>query len=299
MILFNEKRIGGKTGKTKTAFSLPKRIHMIKKQGSVKIFYSLSIAALLAGTGIFLFFLGKTDLSPSYQRKSLSHSLETLCNDEYSLPVTVHMQGDTVWIETWIDALRTADDKSYQEDALIRMKIILKSLDRIVLSIDSPPKTYIICMKETRSLKYALIMGIIKDMIQFQYGYLPYAEYSRRRVDENHSGSPPHPFELTLENFLSKLIEREILQVFEQLHDYFEMKNFKMDYSLSKSEFTIDYTIRPLKKTTPLLVFNQIKNRVKETLINKYDLKEQYSVRFIDRFEQMEKIFSLTELGTE
>ena len=267
-----------------------------QQRGIIKIFYLISLGGLLSGIGLFLFFLGKTDLSPTYHRDSLTLSLKKLCSDEYAVNVTAQMQGDTVWILTPTDTLFIKNTE-YSEEALTRIKIILKTLGRIILSMEDPPRYYVIQINETSSLREALIMGMGEDMIQFQYGYFPHEEYSRRRVEEFHSGEKTKAFDLTKEDFLSRLISQEIGKVFEQLSDYFEMKNFTMNYSLSDQEFKVDYDIRPLKETTPLLVFNQIKKRVQETLGNKYGLKDDRSIKFIDRFEKMEKTFSLKELG--
>ena len=249
------------------------------------------IAFLLS---LLVLFSSCLDIESTYQRKNIESAIKNLCKEEYNLKVEVEEAEDTIWIYAPFNNL--IDEKG-ELDRKVTEEIgdIILSLQRVILSIDKPPKFYIFVASDIKKTGADLILiGFIPDLVKFQLRFISRGEFLQRRYlnfginpqalgDEK--GYHIKKFNLDLEHFTALIIGQQIRRVFTspEYKEYFEVKTAEAGFNSQTKEFTILIDIEK-KKYKPHLPkpFEEALKTAQYYICKVYKLKNFNSLRIED-----------------
>jgi len=259
------------------------------------------IAFLLS---LLILFSSCLDIEPTYQRKNIETAIKNLCKEEYNLKVEVEEAEDTIWIYAPFNNLT---DGKGELDKKVTEEIgdIILSLQRVILSIDKPPKFYIFVASDIKNTGADLILiGFVPDLVKLQLRFISRGEFFKRRYlnfrinpqalgDEK--GYHIKKFNLDLEDFTALIIGQQIRKFFTsaEYKEYFEVKKVEAGFNSQNKEFTILIDIEK-RKYRPYLPkpFEETLKIAQYYICKVYELKNFNSLRIEDLDSGKIKILS-------
>jgi hypothetical protein len=207
-------------------------------------------------------------LQPTYKEKDIPALVKKICKEEYDFRVVTRRIGNTLWVYIPMPSLLHKDygrkkDKILDEAVTEKLRNILTSISRVLLSADKSPAFFCIVASDTRSigLDYTLI-GYSLDMKKSFAGFIPWTEANRRYVVKfnlnpaalgDEQGRHLKFYDIKFPDFLAQQIAQRINLHFqsEKLKDYFKVDSVKGRFK--KGDFVFEYSIKKTKemKKTP------------------------------------------------
>ncbi len=256
---------------------------MVKK--NLRITFLLSLPLLLSSC---------LDIEPTYQRKNIDSSIKKICKEEYNLEVEVDEIGDTIWIYA---PFRSLINEKGNLDKKVTEKIgdIMLSLQRVILSMDRPPKFYVFIASDIEKIGADLILiGFIPDIVKFQLRFISRDEFFQRRylsfrvnpkALRDKKGLHIRKFNLDLEHFTALIIQQKIKNTFSspELSPYFEIKKLGVEFNSQSRDFNILIDIER-KEYQPNLPkpFEEALKIAQYYICKVYELRDFYSLKIED-----------------
>lgn len=119
---------------------------------------------------------------PTYSKERIKESLIKLCKDEYALDVSVRITGSTLGVLIPIDGLIDSDLK-LNKKAGEKIEDVALSMHRVTMSADSPPQTYSLVARDTKSIGAEFVLtGYVYDVVRVRLLDISRDEYHKRII---------------------------------------------------------------------------------------------------------------------
>lgn len=202
------------------------------------------------------------NIESTYQRKDIEQAIKKVCLDDYGLKVKTEEIGDTLWIYAPFDNL-TTEEGALEEEADEKIRNVILSLHRVMLSIDAPPKFYAFVASDVENVGADFILiGFVPDIIKVQLKFISRDDFFKRRFlrfslnpkalgDEE--GDHIQRFNLTLPRFISLLTEQRMINIFTRGKDSssFDFKTCKVNFDPQARNFHIKMDIEEKDEEEP------------------------------------------------
>jgi len=204
----------------------------------------------------------QNSLEPTFKEEDIPYFVKQICKNEYKLDVIIKSTETTLWIYVPLAKILHKDygikeDKILDENMTDKLRNILSTVGRVVLSSDKAPEFFALWASDINiGLDYILI-GNVLDIKKSYAESLPFTELNKRYVMkfninpeaiQDTQGRHIKPYNITLPDFLTQQIIQRISVEFqgEGLKKYFKVE--KVDGIFNNDAFILEYSIKPLLK---------------------------------------------------
>jgi len=257
--------------------------------------------ALLFNLIVSIFFFGcSRSIEPTYKEEDIPRLVKKICKDEYGLDVFTQRMHSTLWIYAPLEKILHKDygvnkDKVFDEDMMEKLRNILTTIGRVLISSDNTPQFYALVASDVNlGLDYTII-GNVLDIKKSYAGFLPWTEANRRYVFRlrmspqamgDRTGFHVELYDVQLSDFLAEQIAQRIGAEFqgEKLNKYFQIE--KSDGIFRDGAFLFEYSIKQIAKPEKE---TDIKNIILDIItycVKSYDFKDFSSVVLTDLLTQ-------------
>lgn len=207
-----------------------------------------------------LFIFGcSNQIEPTYKEKDIPYHVSKICKEEYKLDVITKSAPNTLWLYAPLPRIMHKQygiekDKFLDEEIVEKLRNILTTIGRVILSADRSPEFYCLVASDTNEIgiDYVLI-GNALDIKKSYAGFIPWTETNRRYVIEvklnpealsDAEGKHIQPYEIKFEDFLAKQIAQRFYATLqeEKIKKYLEIE--KITGSFSERTFYFEYAIK-------------------------------------------------------
>lgn len=202
------------------------------------------------------------EIEPTYKEKDISSSIKKICREEYKIDVVAKIAPGTIWVYLPLDKLLhkeygITEDKVFDEGVMDKLRIILTSIGRVLLSADRAPEFFAVVSSDTvLGIDYTVI-GNVLDIKKSYAGALPWTEANRRYVFKfelspqaigDQQGKHMAAYDIKMGDFLADQIAQRAAGEFqgEELKKYF--KTERCDGIFNNGKFAFSYLIRQTAK---------------------------------------------------
>jgi hypothetical protein len=210
---------------------------------------------------------------PTYKEKDIPGIIKKICKEEYNLNVTTQRTGGTLWIYAPVEQIlhkdyATDQSKIFDEKMLDKLRNILITVGRVLISSDTPPQFFALLVSDTiLGIDYR-ITGNTLDIKKGYAGFIPEEESNRRYIVKflsspeaigDKTGFHFTPYDITITEFLKEQISQRIAAYFqnEKLKNYFKV--VKSEGEFEDGFFSFEYSIEEIAKPkTKIKVRNEI-----------------------------------------
>ena len=273
---------------------------MVKKNPKIVFLFSLLLALSAC-----------SDIKPTYQRKNIEESINKICRSEYGLDVSVEEVEDTIWIYSPFEKLVNENGEP-SEKATEEIGNIILSLQRVLLSIDNPPKFYVFVASDTERIGADLVMvGFVPDIVKLQLLFISRDEFFARRFIsftrdpkalKDKYGFHIEKFNMDLPTFIALLTQQKIASSFskKESKDYFQIDKCVVSYDQRTKDFIIQIDIKN-KNYKPGLPdpFQEALKTIYYYTSKVYDFNDFSFVRIVDFESKKIKTFNRKALEDE
>lgn len=233
-----------------------------------KLYLKNSIKPVLLFNLIFLFllFLSGCDnsIKPTYKEDDIPFLVKKICKEEYKLDVVTIRSATTLWIYAPLPKILhkeygAKDDKIFDEEMMEKMRNILTTVGRVLISSDNAPEFFALLVSDINiGLDYTII-GSALDIKKSYSGFIPWTESNRRYVTRakinpaainDTTGEHLEVMDIYLPDFLAEQIAGRIGGRFQEGALKGSFKVEKTDGVFKDDKFIFEYSInqtRPLK----------------------------------------------------
>lgn len=249
------------------------------------LFLNLIICLILSGC--------VNQIEPTYKEEDIPDLVKNICKAEYNLDVTTKRTGNTLWIYAPLSKVLHDDygkekDKIFDEEMLNKLRNILTTVGRVLMSSDQAPEFYIILSSDINIGIDYLIIGNLTDIKKSYAGFIPWTEANRRYVlglNESpqaigdKTGEHFVPYDIKLTDFLAMQIAQRISAKFqeENLQGYFEVQ--KSNGYFIHDTFFFEYAIKQTSQPKNQI---DIKNEVLKIIAYVLKTYEFIDVRMVE-----------------
>jgi hypothetical protein len=213
---------------------------------------------------ISLFIFGcLSPIEPTYKEKDLPHLVKKICKDEYNLDVITERAPTTLWIYAPLskilhkDYLTKKEDKIFDEEMLDKLRNILNTMGRVLVSSDHTPEFFALLASDINLGIDYTIVGCVLDIKKSYAGFIPWPEANRRYVIklkiapeaiQDTTASHLKAYDIKLPDFLAEQIAQRIAVQFQEegLKEYFKPE--KSEGRFSNDRFIFEYSIKEIAK---------------------------------------------------
>ena len=258
---------------------------------------------------VLLFFVASCSIPPTYSRKNIVDTIKRICRDEFNIEVNAWDIGDTIWVHTpskifdetgkW----NVIDNTRWSEEVSEQSRKIYSTLQRVLLSIDHPPKFYCFIMSDIDKFgldwyRIVFIPDIIKySFEQYAIGYVSSEEINKRFVSfyqqttqalGDKKGSHIKKYDMSMGEFIALLAKQEIESEFyrQDRRKNFDVNNLDIIYSKGKLDISFEIMIKkyeenlpdPMTKTTEIVkrllgIYSEFHDIAKTTIRDDFNKK--------------------------
>lgn len=214
--------------------------------------------------------------STTYTRDNIDKVLKDICRKEFNLSVNAWDIGDTLWIYIPVD--RIIDDDNQIDTALTEdIRRIFLSLERVFLSLDTPPKFYCLVFSDIKTQGVDLYyVGFVPDLIKYRMGLISINDMRERQyflpIPEEKAlgdtvGKHISKYNLNMGEFISYLIRQKIIRTLgsPEVSEKLTINNLQTYYSNGKLGIMFDIEIQRYDGDI-IDPFQEVKNAVKQYL---------------------------------
>ncbi|MFC1674454.1 hypothetical protein ACFL1K_00970 [Candidatus Omnitrophota bacterium] len=219
---------------------------------SALLFFSLFALLSLAGC--------EYRIEPTYKEKDIPHIIKNICQDEFDLEVITKRTHNTLWVYAPMakilhEEYGLKEDKFFDEGMSEKLRNILMTFGRVLLSSDNAPEFYAILASDINlGIDYTMI-GYLLDLKKSYAQAIHWMEANRRYVIKldvapdaiaDTTGEHLKAFDIKFADFLAEQIGQRIGAKFqdENWKNYFLVE--KTEGRFSEGVFSIEYSISPL-----------------------------------------------------
>ena len=247
---------------------------------------------------------------PTYKEKEIPNKIKKICKEEYGLNVTTQRVGDTLWIYAPVEQIlhkdySTDQSKIFDEKMLDKLRNILITVGRVLISSDTPPQIFTLLVSDTiLGIDYR-ITGNTLDIKKSYAGFIPEEEANRRYVAKfelapeaigDTSGLHFTPYNITMGEFLKEQITQRISGRFqsEELKNYFKID--KSEGAFQDGIFSFEYSITKIAEPkTKIKIRNEILNIIAYCL-KTYEFNDFLGISIRDLLTDEKLNFTKTEI---
>lgn len=216
------------------------------------LLFSLSLSIGLSGC--------QESLEPTFKEDDIPYCVRQICKDEYNLDVVTKRTETTLWTYVPLEKILHKEyglkkDKILDEDMVDKLRNILTTIGRVVLSADSSPEFFALWASDINLGLDYIIIGSVLDIKKSYAGNLPSTELNKRYVMkfqvnpnavQDKLGRHPDFRNITMPDFLALQIVQRLSVKFqgEEMKKYFQVE--KIDGIFDKGEFILEYSIKQL-----------------------------------------------------
>ncbi|MBN2831419.1 MAG: hypothetical protein JXL82_03995 [Candidatus Omnitrophica bacterium] len=240
----------------------------------------------------------------TYKEEEIPQIIEKICKEEYGLNVVTKRAENTLWIYAPMERILhkdygTTPDKIFDEDMSGKLRDILITTGRVLMSSDNTPAFFGILASDTNlGINYTLI-GNTLDMRMSYSGFIPWTESNRRYIIKfeqapqaigDTSGLHFNPYNVDMADFLALQISQRIGWHFqnERIKEYFKVE--RSEGKFENGTFYFDYYIEEISRPK-----QKIKIRDEILGIVSYCLKtygfEDFSTVMLTDLRAQEKLY--------
>ncbi|MCQ9205131.1 MAG: tetratricopeptide repeat protein [Omnitrophica bacterium] len=226
---------------------------------------------------ISLILLTSCSIPPTYSRKKIAKTLKEICRKEFDLDIEINAwdSGETLWIYAPVKLIDESGQFNYDEknkrwndDLLKDMRKIYSAINKVLLSIDRPPKFYCLITSDIEKIGldwYTLVFldDERKYTMQSAVGYISSQQINQRIVSFNFrdskalgdkTGAHIHTYDIPMGEFISLLAEQKLAQAFASIEvsENFRIRDLAVDYTDNKLNVILDIMIKKYKEELPL-----------------------------------------------
>lgn len=244
-----------------------------------------------------LFLTGCQDsLEPTYRQKDIPDIVKKICKEEYGLDVTTKTSPNTLMIYAPVDKFLhkdygIKDDKVFDEEIADKLRNILTTIGRVIISSDNTPEFFALVMSDIKQGLDYIIIGYVLDLKKSYAEFIPWTEANRRYVI--HFGSNPEAigdttgqhipaFDVSLPDFLA-------VQMGQRLGSFFHEERIKKYFKVNKSEgqflndtFRIEYSIEQVAEPPEKIDIEKEALQIIAYCIRAYEFKDFSGVELND-----------------
>ena len=227
-------------------------------RGFAEFFLRLWRRRIILCSGLALI-LSACEIPPTYRRATIEKVIKKICRDEFSVNVSVWLEGDTLWLYTPQKAILT-DTNRWKESVSRELNHIFLSLRRVILSMDKPPRFYAFVVSDTGQPGYDVyFIGFVPDLVKFDAGLISQGENQEREVllslpnpeaVNDMRGSHVKRHDMTIGEFIALLCRQ-------YMEDRFASKTVKDDFDVTtldsnfyKGRLTLEFAIAKKKSSS-------------------------------------------------
>ena len=151
-----------------------------------KLFLKSSAKSALLFSLFLINFLGcSSEIKPTYQENDIPHLVKKICKEEYNLDVTTFRTSTTLWVYAPLEKILHKDygvdkDKIFDEDMIEKLRNILTTTGRVLISADKAPSFYALVASDVNIGIDYIIIGNVVDIKKSYSGFIPWMEANRR-----------------------------------------------------------------------------------------------------------------------
>ncbi|MCP4653236.1 MAG: hypothetical protein GY858_07630 [Candidatus Omnitrophica bacterium] len=245
-----------------------------------------------------------TPVSSTYSRNEIEDILKKICHQEFDIDVHAWNVGDTFWIYASFNKMLN-DDNQLDKEAIDKIQKILLSIQRVVLSMDKPPKFYFFVAADIKIGADLFYIGFTPDMVKYQLGFISRGEIQERKV----SNYLPNPgaigdlegkhipkYELTMGEFISYLIRQNLQDKFnaEEFKKHFQVLDLRCYYYNKSLGIMFNIKVIDEKEGLPSPFEEAIKTVKKYLTI--YGFKDVIEIEINDTANKKRRLYTLNAL---
>lgn len=212
---------------------------------------------------LIIFIFGcSSPIEPTYKEEDLPDVVKKTCKEEYNLEVITQRTNNTLWIYAPLSKILHKDygvkeDKIFDEEMLDKLRNILNTMGRVLISSDSTPEFFALLASDINlGIDYTII-GNVLDIKKSYAGFIPWPEANRRYVIkfkvspeaiQDTTGEHLKAYDIRLADFLAEQIAQRITIQFQEegLKKYFKLE--KSQGRFSNDRFIFEYLIEEILK---------------------------------------------------
>ena len=212
-------------------------------------------------TALFSFFVLSycaCSVPPTYSRKDIESTIKNLCKQEFNIDVKVWEADNTIWVYSPFEKIVNSKGE-LEEDVSERIRKILLSLRRVILSMENRPKFYCFVASDISVGFDLYYVWYINDLVLFEIGYISLGDFQEReafihalntKALGDTQGSHISRYDIKLGEFISYLIKQNIEKKFssEKVKDNFKINDLRTKYYNGKLEINFDIMIKKYKE---------------------------------------------------
>ncbi|KPK98281.1 MAG: hypothetical protein AMJ95_04775 [Omnitrophica WOR_2 bacterium SM23_72] len=240
------------------------------------------------------------EIKPTYQENDIPRLVKKICKEEYNLEVTTFRTPTTLWIYAPLEKILHKDygvdkDKIFDEEMLEKLRNILTTTGRVLISSDNTPSFYVLVASDVNVGIDYIIIGNVLDIKKSYAGFIPWMEANRRYLIKlhmspkaigDHAGGHVEPGDIQLCDFLAEQIAQRIGAEFqnETMKKYFEME--KSEGSFQDGRFLFEYSLKKINEPPPEI---EVKEKMLDIIaycIKTYEFRDFTEVGLLDSLTQ-------------
>lgn len=224
---------------------------------------------------LFLFFFISSCAIPStYLRKDIIATIRNICKNEFNIEVNVWDIGETIWVYSPSKLFKESGqwnimNNRWDEEVSGQQRKIYTTLQRVLLSIDKPPKFFCFIMSDIDNLgvdwyEIVFIPDIVKYYLDQQaIGYVSSTEINKRivsfyrRVPQALGDKEGHhikKYDLKMEDFIALLVKQNMESEFfyqGERKNNFSINQLDVFYVQGKLNVTFDIMVKKYQEDLP------------------------------------------------
>ncbi|MFH1768175.1 MAG: hypothetical protein ABH858_03320 [Candidatus Omnitrophota bacterium] len=252
---------------------------------------------------ILFFSLAACSISPTYNRKNIEVVIEKICKDEFDIYVKAVANGETIWIYAPLDDLIN-EKKEFNHEAEKKLRYILLSLKRTILSMHNPPKFYTFVTSNIKDTGVDLYyMGFIPDMIKADLQFISqeeleervaYVSFENPEALGDRAGKHIAMRDITMGDFITYLAMQRLKKVFsdEKINSNVLINNIDGHYQNGKIRIAFDIAIEKYVPFLPDPFKEAKKSTTKFLKIYSEFLSDITTIEIEDNFNAIKRIYT-------
>ncbi len=235
-------------------------------------------------------------IESTYKENEIPQIVKKICKEEYKLDVFTQRANTTLWIYAPVEKILHKDygtdkEKVFDEELLEKLRNILTTVGRVLISSDKAPEFYGLVASDINAGIDYIIVGNVLDIKKSYSGFIPWTEANRRYVIRlkmapeavgDSTGKHIEAYDIQLPEFLAEQIAQRVGAQFqgEDLKKYFQIE--KSEGSFKAGRFIFEYS---MKQVLPAPASLDPKEKIIDTItycIRSYGFKDFSEVELSD-----------------
>lgn len=270
-------------------------------------FYWFHIFLVFFPLALILGFSGcNNSLTPTYREDEIPAQVSRILEEEYKQNVTINRVGNTLWIYLPVEKIFHKDfgvkeDKIFDDVMFEKLRNILTTVSRVLLSADSAPDFFAVVAADTNNGVDYTMVGNLLDVKKTSAGFIPWTEANRRYVIKVEQipeakgdliGKHLAAYEISMGDFLAAQITQRIRGMFQDSDLKQYQKVEKAEGTYKDGRFIFDYFFVEIDRPSKPI---DVKKKVLDIIaycLQSYEFERFIEVEVNDLPKQEKHIYS-------